>query len=256
MKMHTAETPCWIRPLSRMLAAGVLSTSTAWALAQAPMSPHAEGGLNSQQMLDLVRATVEQAAQQVMSSQPGVRVVTEVGELNPSLRLAPCLAAQPYLPPGTRVWGEMRIGLRCTQGPVRWNVYVPATVRVHAPALVAAAALPSGHLLTEADLTVAEAELTAEPGQAVADAQTLVGRALAVALRPGQVLRTQHVRARQWFGPGEPVTVVARGSGFAISAAGVALTAGLDGQSARIRLEGGRVVAATAVANRRAEVAL
>jgi len=39
--------------------------------------------------------------------------------------------------------GRTRIGLRCTQGATAWNVYLPLTVKVFAPALAAAAPLPA-----------------------------------------------------------------------------------------------------------------
>ena len=176
--------------------------------------------------------------------------------MDPSWRLAPCEQTEPYLPSGTRPWGTIRIGLRCVQGPVRWNVYVPAVVRVQAPVVVTLVALPMGHLLKAEDLTVQEAELTAETGATLVDPAAAVGRALAFPMKPGQALRAQHLRTRLWFSAGEPVTLLARGSGFAITAEGVALSPGADGQSVRVRLDSGRVVSGLAVGARRVEVNL
>jgi flagella basal body P-ring formation protein FlgA len=213
-------------------------------------------GLTQAQMLDLVRQGVEQAAQSVMAAYPGVRVTTQVGTLNPQLKLAPCEAAQPHVNPGSRTWGEIRIGLRCTQGPVRWNVYVPATIRVYGPAWVAASALPVGHLLSESDLVRQEADWSSESGAILGIADNLAGRQLAAAVKAGQPLRVQHVRARQWFTAGQNVTLVARGPGFAVTSEGVALTPGLDGQATQVRLDNGRVLQGTAVGARRVEVAM
>lgn len=36
--------------------------------------------------------------------------------------------SSPILPPGTRLWGRSRIGLRCLEGATRWNVLLPVTV--------------------------------------------------------------------------------------------------------------------------------
>ncbi len=83
---------------------------------------------------------------------PTLRVEVLVGALDPRLRLAPCEQVEPYLPPGTRLWGQSRIGVRCVQGPTRWNVYLPVTVKVFGPALVATAALPVGSVLKPSDL--------------------------------------------------------------------------------------------------------
>jgi flagellar basal body P-ring formation protein FlgA len=184
------------------------------------------------------------------------RVELAVGALDPRLRLAPCERVEPYLPAGVRLWGKARIGLRCAQGPVAWNVYLPITVKVFGPALVAAAALPAGSVLAATDLTQAEVDLAEEPGMALTDTAAVVGRTLAGALRPGQSLRQSAVRPRQWFAAGETVRVVARGDGFAVASEGQALTPGIEGQNARVRTEGGRILEGLPVAENRIEVAL
>lgn len=221
-------------------------------------APSAQAALSTPELLDLVRQTVAGAAErtqaQLGATVPGLKVQADVGPMDPSWRLAPCEQAEPYLPTGVRPWGPIRIGLRCTQGPVRWNVFVPAVIRVQAPVVVATAALPVGHVLQAEDLGVQEAELTGEAGATLGDPKAAVGRALAFALRPGQALRTQHLRARAWFAAGEPVTLTARGAGFAITTEGVALSPGTDGQSVRVRLDNGRVVSGQAIGPRRVEV--
>jgi flagella basal body P-ring formation protein FlgA len=212
--------------------------------------------LNTDQLLSMVQVAVEQAAQQVMSANPGVRVQTQLGSFAPQLKLAPCMTAQPHFQPGTKAWGEIRIGLRCTEGLVRWNIYVPATVRVFGPAWVSAAALPPGHVLTEADLLRQESELTGEPGVLPTQLESMLGRSLISGLRAGQALRGHHLRARQWFAAGQAVTLVAKGPGFAVTSEGVAVTPGLEGQITQIRLDSGRVVQGMPVGARRVEVAL
>ena len=58
------------------------------------------------------------------------RIEIEPGQLDPRLKLTPCRRIEPYLPTGSTAWGRTRVGLRCLQGPTRWNVYLPVTVRV------------------------------------------------------------------------------------------------------------------------------
>ena len=208
------------------------------------------------QLLKLVAQTVEQASQQAVQAMPGTRVETEVGQLDPRLRLAPCAVMQPYLPAGTRVWGEIRIGLRCVEGPVRWNVYVPARVKIFAPALVMIQPQPAGQVLTAQDVKLEETELSAEPGAHLTDATMINGRTLLVALRAGQALRQTHLRQKQWFAAGDTVQLVAKGSGFAISSEGIALAPGIDGQAVRIKIDNGRVIQGQATGLRRVDVAL
>ena len=70
------------------------------------------------------------------------------------------------------------------------------------------------------------------------------------------MLREADLKARQWFAAGDTVRIVSVGSGFSISAEGLALAPGLDGQAIKVRTEGGRVITGRAVAVRRVEVVL
>ena len=203
-------------------------------------------------------AQVEQFALEASHSValPGLRVQVRVGQLDPRLRLAPCQAVQPYLPSGTRLWGASRIGLRCSDPGTRWNVFLPITVDVLGPALVAQAPLPAGHVLTEGDLRRSEVNLAATRTAPLARSDLAVGRALARPLVAGQALQPGDLRARLWFAAGDSVRLVAGGAGWRIHGEGQALAAGVEGQSVRVRTESGRVVSGVAVAERLVEVPL
>jgi len=184
------------------------------------------------------------------------RIEVSVGQLDPRLRLAPCQHVEPYLPEGTRLWGKSRIGLRCTQGAVKWNVYLPITVKVFGRALVATSGTAAGSVLTAADVAQAEVDLAEDASVAVAEPELVVGRTLARALKPGQSLRQSHLKARQWFAAGDTVTVVAQGNGFRVAGEGQALNNGVEGQPVRVRTESGRLITGQPVAERRVELAL
>ncbi|HEU4457979.1 MAG TPA: flagellar basal body P-ring formation chaperone FlgA [Methylibium sp.] len=194
--------------------------------------------------------------QTALAPAPGLRAEVEVGRLDPRLKLAPCAKVEPYLPPGFVAWGRTRVGLRCLQGPTHWNVYLPVTVKVFGRALVAAAAMPAASVLTERDVVEAEVDLAAGRGNAVLDPREAIGRHLVRALMPGESLRETDLRARQWFGAGETVRIVAVGSGFAVHGEGQAITPGLDGAAARVRIDNGRIVTGTAVGERMVEIKL
>lgn len=249
----------WAAAVPLTLTLSLSGAPVAQAQMQQPMAQASEG-LRPEQLLGLVRHAVELAGQQAQAQQsqhtPGLRIETEVGQFDAQLKLAPCQVAEPYLPVGTRPWGNIRIGLRCTQGPVRWNVFVPAQIRVYAPVVVAATPLVAGQAIQPQDVVVAEAEISAEAGNTLQDPQLAAGRLAAQNVRAGQALRSQHLRSRQWFAAGEAVTMVAKGPGFQISSEGVALSPGVEGQSVRVRMEGGRVVSGVPVGARRVEVTL
>ena len=188
---------------------------------------------------------------------PGApRVDVSIGQLDPRLRLAPCQHVEPYVPDGMRMWGKSRIGLRCTQGPSKWNVYVPITVRVFGTALVATSGIAAGTVLSAADLTQAEVDLAEDSSVPLANADQAIGRTLARALKPGQSLRQSHLKARQWFAAGETVTVLAQGDGFSVAGEAQALNPGIEGQPVRVRTESGRVLTGLPVGERRVELAL
>jgi flagella basal body P-ring formation protein FlgA len=172
------------------------------------------------------------------------RVEVAVGELDPRLRLAPCARVEPYLLPGTRLWGRTAIGVRCLEGAT-WTVALPITVTIHGRVLVAGQPLAAGSVPPPGSLRIEEAELTREPGTPVTDPAQLVGRTLVRPLAAGQVLRTEHFRITQTVAAGDPVRVQMVGRGFVIQADGQALAGAGEGQTLRVRTDSGRVLAGT-----------
>lgn len=187
---------------------------------------------------------------------PQARVLVLPGALDPRLKLAPCRQTQAFIPAGVPAWGRSRVGLRCVQGAVAWQVYLPVTVQVWAPAAVASAALPVGAQLDESQLGRAEVDWAAAAAAPVATVQALQGRVLVRPLAAGQPVRTTDLKARQWFAQGDTVRIVAQGAGFAISADGQALGPGVEGQRVRVRTDSGRVLVGQAVGHNRVELSL
>jgi len=235
------------RPLAGPLAALVLGLAATAALAAPAAAPDPLGDpLRAQ-----VQAHLLQAAQAHPGLPAGARTEVELGRIDPRLRLAPCERIEPQWP--ATAWGALRVGLRCVQGPARWQVQVSAQVRVWVPGWVGAAGLAPGTALTAAHLRAAEVDLATG---AVADAALIEGRVLARALAAGAPIRLADLRPRQWFAAGETVEVVAVGPGFRVQGQGQALAPGLDGQRVRVRTESGRVLSGVAVAPAQVEVSL
>jgi len=207
-----------------------------------------------QTLLAEVLALARQAA--ASGAPAGARIEAAPGALDPRLQLAPCARSEAYLSAGTRPWGRTRVGLRCLQGATLWNVFVPVTVKVLAPALVGSSALPAGAVLEAAQLRTAEIDWAAEASPAQTRSELAVGRTLARPLAAGQALRSADLRPRQWFAAGDTVRIVASGNGFSVSGEGQAMSNGVEGQPARVRVEGGRVVSGQPSGERRIEVSL
>ena len=184
------------------------------------------------------------------------RIEVVVGELDARLRLAPCEQLEPYLLNNAPLWGRTRVGLRCVRGPSRWNVYLPVTVKVFGPAIVAARPLPAGAVLGPADLAQGEVDLAENASSALVRDSLVLGRTLARPLAAGQSLRQSHLKARQWFAAGDTVQVIASGPGFRVASEGQALTQGVEGQTVRVKTESGRVLTGMPTAERRVEVTM
>jgi flagella basal body P-ring formation protein FlgA len=235
--------PAQARPTPPLLGALAL-----WASFSAAAQPLPAATLQAAQ--SMVRAAAQALAPR------GARIEVEPGALDTRLRLAPCARIEPYLPASARAWGAGRVGLRCLEGDTAWNVTLPVTVRVFAPAPVAAAPLPAGTVIEAMHLRLAEVDWAAAPSPVQADADALRGRTLAQPLPAGQPVRTTNLRPRQWFAAGDTVRIVAQGNGFAVSGEGQALSHGIEGQSARVRTESGRIVHGKPLGDRRLELPL
>jgi flagella basal body P-ring formation protein FlgA len=172
------------------------------------------------------------------------RVEVTVGSLDPRLQLAPCARVEPYLLPGTRLWGRTAIGVRCLEGAT-WTVALPVTVTVHGRALVAAESLAAGTVPPQGSLRMEATELTREAGSPVTDPAQLVGRTLTRPLAAGQVLRMEHLRVTPTVASGDPVRIQLMGQGFTVQAEGQALAAAGEGQPLRVRTHSGRILAGT-----------
>ncbi|MDO9166759.1 MAG: flagellar basal body P-ring formation chaperone FlgA [Rhodoferax sp.] len=171
-----------------------------------------------------------------------LRMEVAVGELDSRLRLAPCARIEPYIPVGTRLWGKTRLGLRCLEGSAKWNVFLPVTVRAFGLAWVVQGNVAPGAVLTEADAIETEVDWAEEASPIVSNASQWVGQVASRALTTGQAMRQAMIKPAQVFQAGTQVRVVAQGAGFQVTSDGQALSAGVVGQAARVRMDNGRVM--------------
>ena len=117
----------------------------------------------------------------------------------------------------------------------------PASVQAWGPAWVVKNPVTVGQQLADNDLVVAEVDWAAESNPVLVEREAWAGQVATRALTTGQTLRKNMVKPTQVFQAGAPVRVVAQGAGFQISGDAQALTAGVVGQSTRVRMESGRV---------------
>jgi len=118
-----------------------------------------------------------------------LRMEVKVGSLDSRLKLAPCGNVEPYLPPGARLWGRTRVGLRCMDGMSRWNVSLPVTVNAYGMAWVIKDAVATGAVVTQNDVVEAEVNWAEESSPVLRDKALWLGQVATRSLISGQALR-------------------------------------------------------------------
>jgi flagellar basal body P-ring formation protein FlgA len=193
-------------------------------------------------MLESTQRWVDQAVASTRAAGPtALKTEVVLGNLDSRLRLAPCNRVEPFLPAGNRLWGRTRMGLRCTDGVAKWSVFLPVTVKAIGTAWVVKGEVAVGSVLKPEDVTEAEVDWAEDNAAVVIDPALWVGQVATRTLVAGQVLRQGMFKPAQVFQVGAQVRVVAQGVGFQILSDGQALTAGVVGQSARVKMDNGRI---------------
>jgi flagella basal body P-ring formation protein FlgA len=141
-------------------------------------------------------------------------------------------------------------------GVTRWNVSVPLTVKVFGNAWVVRGQVLAGNPIAQSDLVQAEVDWAEDTNPVLIDAGLWLGQTATRVLTTGQALRQGMVRPTQVFQAGTQVRVVAEGPGFQISGDAQALSAGVVGQTTRVRMDNGRVTSGTVLDARTVKIEL
>ena len=202
------------------------------------LGAHAQGT----DVQDMARTWVLEAVKTSQNNASGhLRMDVVVGALDARLKLAPCGNMETYLPVGSKLWGKTRVAVRCVDGLSRWNVSLPVTIGAWGKAWVVRGQLPVGAVMTQSDVVEADVNWAEESSPVLRDPAVWLGYMATRPLTTGQTLRADMVRPAQVFQAGSQVKVLAQGPGFQIASDGQALTAGVVGQVARVRMDNGRV---------------
>lgn len=242
----------FLRWSRRLMLASLWAAAFSWHASHAQMATPAAQG-------DDLYASAQRWVNDMLSQQRSelpLRMEVGVGQLDRRLSLAPCAHVEPYLPPNVRLWGKARLGLRCVQGAVKWNVFLPITVKAMGPAWVIKGQVAPGATLQASDAMAMEVDWAEGNAAIVANQSAWVGKTATRLLSTGQALRQDMVKAAQVFQTGAQVRVVAVGVGFEIAARAQALSAGVVGQNAMVRMENGQVITGTVSDERTVRVVL
>lgn len=168
-------------------------------------------------------------------------------------RLPPCFRHEVFLPPGSKLWGKTRVGVRCN-APASWTAFLAVRVSVSGHYLVTARKINRGQTLTAGDLEIRRGDLAALPPSTLTDRQLAIGRRAKLGLVPQQALRREHLLQTPVIRQGDRVRIVARGEGFAAFSEGVALNHAAEGEVVKVRNGGGKTLSGIARAAGEVEV--
>ena len=206
-----------------------------------PLAPAAATpqGAQPSQDGDSIRAAALAFLQQEAAGLPGKADIT-VTPVFPR-GLAPCSTLEPFMPPGARLWGRTTVGVRCT-GERPWTLYLQARVSLQATYYLAARAMVPGEVLSAADLTARDGDITSMPQAIVTDPSQAIGAVTLSRIVAGLPLRTDMLRGASSVAIGSSVHVVTSGAGFSISAEGSAMNNAAPGQQVRVKTAGGQII--------------
>lgn len=195
-----------------------------------------------------IRLKVSEFVQEQTQSMQG-KISVKVDEIDPNITLPACPGFEAFLPPGTQLIGKTNVGVRCK---TNWTLFVPVQIKVTLTMLTASHPLQQGQLLTAADISSQNGEIS-QPG-ILTDPNQAIGKILRFSLGAGQILKQDMLRAPWSVTQGQSVKLQVKMEGLSISSEGKALNNAAEGQSVQVRTASGQVVSGIAGAEGVVEV--
>jgi flagellar basal body P-ring formation protein FlgA len=208
--------------------------------------------VSNKQNLNLIKEKIAEFLQTQTIGYPG-KVKSQVGAIDPNLKLAKCHDLLIFMPGGSRAWGKTTVGAKC-EAPSAWTIYVQVNVNVLAEYLVAAAPLGQGQIVTAQDVIFENGDLTQLPAGVFTDATQAIGRSVNISMNAGTVLRQEMLKITPVVQQGQTVKLVSSGAGFSVSAEGKAMGKANEGQVVQVKVASGQIVTGIAHAGGQIEV--
>lgn len=209
--------------------------------------------LEQYQDISLIRSAVEDLVSRNTATLPG-QVTVNVDKIDKYLTLPRCPELQPYIPPGSRLWGKTSIAVRCNHRDINWVIYVQAEINVMADVLHLARPVSTGNALTYEDMALQNVNLTQMPDGIFTDPSQIVGKIAVNNLTIGQPIRQNMLRAPYVIQRGQKVNLIVKGRGFSVSSEGNALTDAAENQVIQVRNKSGRIMSGFARINSIVEI--
>jgi len=192
------------------------------------------------QSLPAIQATVDSYIQEKLAAQSGERTVS-VSRIDSRLKLSKCDQLEPYLPAGSRLWGNASVGVRCL-APNTWSLYVPVTIKVTDNVLVTVRPISAGQPVQTDDVQLQPRDITNFAGSALTSITQAVDKTVVAPVASGTILRLEMLRAGNVIQQGQMVKLVAQGSTFRVSSEGQAMGNAKAGQIVSVKTRSGQII--------------
>lgn len=158
-----------------------------------------------------------------------------MGNLDTRLRLQACDEPLMAFTHQDRVGlGNQTIGVKC-QSAMRWTVYVPVSVKLFRPVVVAAKPLPAKHVLEAKDLIVKSVDVGTLRLGYLSETDSVLGQQLKYHVAMGTVISQQTVKPKKIVRRGEMITLIAVAGSMQVKMNGTALSDASLGQKIRVK---------------------
>lgn len=195
---------------------------------------------------EIIRKLATDFLNQQARTQPGESTVT-MGQVDKRLNLAACQSPTAFLPNGSKAWGKITVGVRCT-APVNWVIYLQANVQITSEYYVASRALSQGQLITADDMSKIKGDISNLPAGIITNPEQVIGKSLQSSISSGTPLRQELLRSPAVVQQGQSVRVVSNGPGFQVATDAQALNNAAEGQVAKAKTSSGQTVSGIAKA--------
>jgi flagellar basal body P-ring formation protein FlgA len=191
---------------------------------------------NSIQSLQSIRDTAHAYFSELASlDTKDAKTVISVGQLDRRLRLAKC--SEPLMAfesPNTKHKGRTTIGVRC-DGDKPWKIYVSVNIKVIKPVVSLKKGVNRNTVLTAADLTLTEKNVSNIHRGYYTDIEQVVGKHIKNAMKSGTVLTPAHVKNPLAVKKGALVVIMADTGGIQVRMTGKAMKSGSKGDWIKVK---------------------
>lgn len=196
----------------------------------APLSSQAEE-LETQQSLE---QTINAFILPKLTSLNARKVDTEIGRIDPRLRLKKCLAPHEVDILGNNgLSGKVNIRIRCPESS--WGIFVPVNIRLYEPVVVSRVTLPRGSLISADQVILKEMDTSELNYSFFRKTEQVVGTETTRSIQANSVIFANMIQAADAIRKGDSVIIKAQIGNLSVRIKGEAIQSGAIGEQIQVR---------------------